>query len=131
MALLGYSAWQNRGSDTVAAAHCDVRTGACENNSGARLNFSGPIVVNKSLMLTLTVPESLKQGQTWQGRLEGRDMYMGITPVTLNAFAESNQYRGELRIPVCTTESMAWRLVLESSDGSQSTLTYEFLMSQP
>ncbi|SBS35492.1 hypothetical protein MAQ5080_03195 [Marinomonas aquimarina] len=129
--VLAYSAWQNQHSLTASALTCEVATGVCEENEGWALNFSGPIVVNKELTLTLTVPESLSQTSSWQGRLEGRDMYMGVTPVTLSASAKSNQYQGQLRIPMCTTQNMAWRLVLAPSDGSESTVTYEFLMSQP
>ena len=131
LALLGYSVWHNTDLGSGPIAKCEQDSGKCDKNLGAILNLSEPIVVNKALMLKLTLPESMAQGDFWQGRLEGRDMYMGITPVTLKAADRSNQYQGQLRIPICTTEQMAWRLILESSDGSKSILMYEFMMSQP
>ncbi|WP_417504144.1 hypothetical protein [Marinomonas gallaica] len=113
------------------AAECDVKTGLCESISGIALSFSEPIKVNVPLQLTLTLPEGAKQPVSkLKATLTGQDMYMGITEATL--LQQGNRYVGEIRIPVCTTETMDWRLAISVADGSDvEPLIYHFSMTQP
>nr|WP_275974597.1 hypothetical protein [Shewanella algicola] len=60
-------------------------------------------------------------------RVEGRDMFMGVIPVTLSAI-ENNQAHGTLIFGSCSSDYMVWRVfVTFDYQGQQRTLMYDFL----
>ncbi|MCO4784986.1 hypothetical protein [Marinomonas atlantica] len=129
--LLAFNYRQFASENDAMVAECNVKTGQCDSISGLSLGFSGPIKANVPLPLTLTLPEGSKQPVSkLKATLTGQDMYMGITEAIL--LQQGNRYVGEIRIPVCTTETMDWRLAISVADGSDvEPLIYHFSMTQP
>lgn len=135
IAVLVAFSYRNLAPSSASEPSCNVQTGVCESVSGIELSFSGPIEANKPLQVMLTLPEGAKLPVTsLNATLTGQEMYMGITESVLKL--RNNSYIGELRIPVCTTETMDWRLaisVAESSATEQNVepLIYHFSITQP
>lgn len=127
IAVLVALSYGNLSSDqSSSAASCNVETGVCQTASGIGLSFSGPIAVNKPLMLTLTLPESAQHSLDYlSATLTGRDMYMGITQTKLMA-QQGGKFVGELRIPICTTEKMDWQLAISVPNEDVAPLIYQF-----
>ncbi|WP_372942275.1 hypothetical protein [Shewanella sp.] len=64
-------------------------------------------------------------------RIEGRDMFMGVIPVTLSAI-ENNQAHGTLIFGSCSSGYMVWRVfVTFDYQGQRRTLIYDFLADNP
>ena len=82
----------------------------------------------KPLTVTLSASAAIENVQM---HIEGRDMFMGIIPVSLSASA-NNQFTGSLIFGSCSSDYMVWR-VFVSFDYKQQprTLIYDFLADNP
>nr|WP_283106189.1 hypothetical protein [Shewanella saliphila] len=82
----------------------------------------------KPLNLTLKFSQAITNISV---RVEGRDMFMGVIPVTLSAI-ENNQAHGTLIFGSCSSDYMVWRVfVTFDYQGQQRTLMYDFLADNP
>ena len=60
-------------------------------------------------------------------RIEGRDMFMGIIPITLNHISE-NHYDGQLIYGSCSSNYMVWRTIVSFNlRGQIKIVTFDFL----
>ncbi|QDE31258.1 hypothetical protein FH971_09875 [Shewanella polaris] len=78
----------------------------------------------KPLNLTLTSTQAITNVSV---RVEGRDMFMGVIPVSLSSITD-NEIHGNLIFGSCSSNYMVWR-VFVSFDYQQQprTLMYDFL----
>lgn len=64
-------------------------------------------------------------------KLEGRDMFMGVIPVVLNAEAD-NKFTGQMIFGSCSSGYMVWRATLSFvHNGEQKHLWFDFLADAP
>ncbi|MCL1112845.1 hypothetical protein L2703_04435 [Shewanella basaltis] len=64
-------------------------------------------------------------------RIEGRDMFMGVIPVSLSAI-QDNQVTGTLIFGSCSSDYMVWRVFVSFDyQGKSRTLMYDFLADSP
>jgi len=78
----------------------------------------------KPLMVTLNSNQAITNISM---RIEGRDMFMGIIPVSLTKI-QNNLYQGQLIFGSCSSNYMVWRVFVSFDYQQQSrTLIYDFL----
>ncbi len=74
----------------------------------------------KELYLSLTADKTLTN---IQARIEGRDMFMGIIPISLSQ-TESGTYNSEFMLGSCASGYMVWRLFINAEHKGQQISTY-------
>lgn len=124
-ALVAIGMDQFKTEPSAQAFTCDVTSGVCDAVAGIELQFSGAIEVNKPLTLTMRLPSGSEQIERLEANLTGVDMYMGITQANL-AKQTNGTFVGEIRIPICTTEKMDWKLAISAPDSKAAPIEYLF-----
>lgn len=115
--LLAVLGWQARGwlaeqegqLDLFAAPPCDLTQGPCEarrGEQGVRFSIEGPIDSQRPLPLRVEIA-GMDADQVAVD-FQGVEMFMGHNRFVLQPQTDGS-YRGEGRLPVCTTGPMRWR----------------------
>ncbi|UJF20716.1 hypothetical protein [Shewanella sp. OMA3-2] len=82
----------------------------------------------KPLNITLTSSQAITNISM---RIEGRDMFMGVIPVSLSS-VEDNEANGTLIFGSCSSNYMVWRAFVTFDYNNQPrTLIYDFLADNP
>ncbi|MCG9696680.1 hypothetical protein [Shewanella sp. Isolate11] len=72
-----------------------------------------------------------KPVENLSGRIEGRDMFMGIIPVNLSQTSE-NHYQATTVYGSCSSNYMVWRLLVSFIyQGQPRTVIFDFLADNP
>jgi hypothetical protein len=78
----------------------------------------------KPLIVTLKSSQAITNVSM---RIEGRDMFMGVIPVTLSEI-QNNSYQGSLIFGSCSSNYMVWTVIVSFDYQQQPrTLMYDFL----
>ena len=134
LALLLILGWLARGwlaerdarLDLFAAPPCDLGQGPCEARRGddwLRLGIEGPLDAHRPLPLRVEISKPADQVAV---DFQGVEMFMGHNHFVLQPQADGS-YRGEGRLPVCTTGTMRWRArVLITRGGTTHGSWFDF-----
>ncbi|WP_207062006.1 hypothetical protein [Motiliproteus sp. SC1-56] len=127
LGALGRS-WLNAGQGEPSlfpAPPCDLQQGPCEARQGdlwIRLSIvASPISAQAPLPLKIET-RGLEADQVAVD-FQGVEMFMGLNRYTLQRHADGS-YRGEGRLPACTSGSMRWRARVLLTRGEQTTGTW-------
>lgn len=108
---------------------CDSLNGQCEVLGGIQLNFPEGIKTTGEVPVEFTLPAGTEQlVPKLAVKLEGKTMYMGVNEYQLD-LAQGTLYRGNIRIPVCTTEKMDWLMSISVPEANVAPIVYEFSIS--
>lgn len=117
---------QNDPFDLFAAPPCDLGQGPCEARRGQtwlRLGIEGPLDAHQPLPLRVEISEPADQVAV---DFQGVEMFMGHNRFVLKPQPDGS-YRGEGRLPVCTTGAMRWRArVLITRGGTTHGSWFDF-----
>jgi hypothetical protein len=97
---------------------CQFDNGPCRDADSALSLFPVHAPSEQWLKLTLYVPENLK---IIAAKMEGRDMFMGVIPVTFDDSGRASIIYGS-----CSSGYMVWRLMVEFEDEKGKTFTRQF-----
>lgn len=100
-----------------------------DNNQQISVQFKQEIEVEEELLLTITVPKDTEISQMW---VQGINMYMGKSAVlTDSVYVENNKkiYNAFLFLGSCSEPEMRWQLIIQTTDGKQTELSWFFNFS--
>ncbi|MGI2169994.1 hypothetical protein ACROAE_07320 [Shewanella sp. MF05960] len=111
---------------------CQFSTGECSKNVA---DISVGLMIDpvhtpseKPINITLKSTQAITNISM---RIEGRDMFMGVIPVSLSSVTD-NEAHGTLIFGSCSSNYMVWRaFVMFDYQNQQRTLIYDFLADNP
>ncbi|MCL1077268.1 hypothetical protein D5R81_04885 [Parashewanella spongiae] len=107
---------------------CQFSVGSC-NKKVAGVDFSiliNPETIPSEKMLHLTLQTNQKVDAI-SARVEGRDMFMGVIPVTLKGVDKSH-YSSDFILGSCASGYMVWRLFISAEvNGKAVSVFFDFL----
>lgn len=122
--------WQDREPqyDRVAAAGCDLRTGACERplpDGGSVVFAIDPATI--PLMRTLALTVRLQGGLAARRvvvDVRGLNMDMGLNRTAL--VQDGDTWRGETILPLCSQRRMEWEAAVRIDAGRRWEVAFPF-----
>lgn len=134
----GYAAWALRHPPPSIAAQvepgCDLHRGPCRATlpGGGSVSIAiAPRPIPLAQPIRFEVEVSGVEARSVETDIRSFDMYMGPNHRTLGEVARG-RYTGETVLPVCTRESMRWRLTLAVKSGSDTyQVPFDFVTPRP
>ncbi|MBM7072653.1 hypothetical protein JQC92_11535 [Shewanella sp. 202IG2-18] len=124
----GDSKQKNANLDQIDRSLCNFLVSSClkEANGAEIALFITPNTVPSEQDLSINL-KSNKSITIKSARIEGRDMFMGIIPVTTNSLNDKD-FSSKAILGSCASGYMVWRLfVTYELNGQTSTVFYDFL----
>lgn len=118
----------------VDSSLCQFQTHACEqdvNGNILSMQFDKKDAPSeKPIAMTLTFSKPVSDVQVV---IEGRDMYMGVIPVSIKPIKNDNMtYLGSLIYGSCASGYMVWRAIITyKQDGTTHQVWFDFLADAP